>query len=165
MDIGRQAQTGQQGSSITLCIPSIHFSKFTLKFCCFFAVCIGEIFFCIQGIFFLHDIIKALIPHNDSIHDRERIILELILLKCGKSFIGGDDDCPGRWFQLAGKNAQEGRLAGTVCTNNAVAVAGKEFQVSTGEKFLTAEGKRDVVYCNHDTLLGIVGNSETDMLY
>ena len=45
----------------------------------------AEILFCINGIFFFHNIIETLISHDNRVHDRERIIFKVVLLQDGET--------------------------------------------------------------------------------
>ena len=152
----RQTQAGQQSSRIAFCVPAVQLGKFALQLGSLFAVCFGEVRLGIQGILFLHDIVKALVAHDDSVQHRISVIFELILLQGGKPLPFRDDHGTGGRFQFAGENPQEGGFSGTVCTDNAVAVAGQEFQISAGEKLLTAEGQGKVVNCNHGSSFSIL---------
>ena len=53
--------------------------------------------------------------------------------------------------ELAGKEIEEGRLAGPVRPDDAVAVAGSKFEVDVLEEHAFAEGEREIGYANHGT--------------
>ena len=52
---------------------------------------LGEILFHINGVFFLHDLVKSGISHDDRIQNRKSVILKMVLLQEGKALALGDN--------------------------------------------------------------------------
>ena len=73
----------------------------------------------------------------------------MILLQDGEAFAGRDVNDAARRFDLAREELEEGRFARTVCSNNAVAVAGREFQVDILVEDAFAELQAQIVDCYH----------------
>ena len=75
------SKTVQELCSIGLGFPSVHLCKLRLKVTGTVSVLFTEIFFGIDRLFFLHDVIKLLIPHDNGLNSFKLIILEMVLLK------------------------------------------------------------------------------------
>ena len=149
MHIRTDAQAGQQGRRVGLGIPAVHLGKFALQLGRALAVLIGEIRLGVQGVLLLHDVVQALVAHDDGVEHRVGVVLELILFQRGHTLIRRIGDGTGGGLQLAGENAQEGRFSRAVGADDAVAVAGHELEVCAREELLTAEGQGNIADCNH----------------
>ena len=74
--------------------------EFGFELCCSDTVFIGEVLFSVDGFLFLHDVIEALIAHDDRIHDGISVVLEVVLLQNGKSLTGCEHDVSVRGFEF-----------------------------------------------------------------
>jgi hypothetical protein len=100
------------------------------------AVLLGEVFFGINGIPFLHHCIQLFIPHDDGFKNGVFIESKVILPENSHSLAGRDDDLSGVRLDFAGENLEKSRFAGAIGTNDAVTVAGSEFYVDFLEENL-----------------------------
>ena len=73
----------------------------------------------------------------------------MVLLKDAESLAGSDDDVTTGGFDYTRENLKEGRLAGTICTDESVAVALCELDVNVLEEGSFTKSKRDVSSLNH----------------
>ncbi|MCR5738827.1 MAG: ATP-binding cassette domain-containing protein [Lachnospiraceae bacterium] len=89
--LGADAKTVEQHCSIGLRFVSVHFGEFGFKLTGSYSVLIGEVFLHIDGILFLHDVIEALVTHDDGIHYGVIIVFEMVLFENGKTLSGCDD--------------------------------------------------------------------------
>ena len=144
-----KAQSLKQAAGVGLCLPAVHLGKLRLQLAGAHAVLVGKVLLFIQGVLFLHDVVQALVAHNDGIQHAEFIILEVVLLEHRHPLVGRDDHLAGGRLQIAGEDAQEGGLACAVRADDAIAVAGDELQVHVLKQRLPAEVQRDIVDCNH----------------
>ena len=115
-------------------LPAVHLGKFGLKLGGEDPVLVGEVLFLIDGVLLLHHVIETLIAHDDGIHDRIGVILELVLLEDGHTDAGLDRHVAAGRLELARKDAQEGGFACAVGANDAVAVARRELQIDVLEQ-------------------------------
>ena len=116
-------------------------------------VLIGEVGLFVDSVLFLHHIVQMLVAHDDGVHDGVFVIGVLVLLQNGNPFAGIHDHSAGSGIQFAGEDPQKGGLAGTVGTDDAVAVAGEELQVNMLEQPLTAKLHTEIADSNHFILL------------
>ena len=103
----------------------------------------------IEGILLLHDIIEPLVAHNNGIQDSIGIIGKVILLEDAHAEIFRDRDLTGGGFQLTAENFQECGFSGTVCADDAIAVAGIELKVYIFKQRVAAELQTDIGNSNH----------------
>ena len=94
----------QQVFRVGLGFPAVHLRELTLQLAGFNAVLVGEIRFCVQGFFLLHDIIEALIAHNNRIHNRIVIKFEVILLQHTDTLSRRDGDRSVGCIKISRKN-------------------------------------------------------------
>ena len=138
MEFCVNAKTVQECGSIGFCFPSVHFGKFTFQFAGTDTVFVCEIFFCVDGIFFFHDLIQSLVSHDNGVENCIGVIFEVILLQERETLSGCDDNITVGRLQLSGKDLQEGRFTGTVGTDQTVAVAFCKFDIYIfKERFFT----------------------------
>ena len=69
VEFGFDSESVQKGGSIRFCFPSVHLSEFTLEFAGADAVFVSEVFFCVDGFFFFHDLIQSGVSHNNGIQN------------------------------------------------------------------------------------------------
>ena len=122
-------QAVQQGGSVGFRLPAVHGSKFPFQLAGLDPILIGEILFRIDGVFFLHDLIKAGISHNDRVQNGIFVVLGLVLLQEGETFSRSNGDLPVGRLELPGQDLQKGRLSRAVGADDAVAVSFGEFDV------------------------------------
>ena len=152
MKFGVNIQSVQKSSSIGLSFPSVHGSKFAFQFAGTDSVFLGKIFFCVNGIFFFHDVIKTLVSHDDSVKDNAVIVFEVILFQHGKALTGGDADIALCRLQFSGKNLQKGRFSGTVGTDDTIAVSFGKFYIYFFKERLFSKAQCNVICLNHNFL-------------
>ena len=92
MEIGFNSKTIQKSSSIRFCFPSVHLCKFAFQFTGTDTVFISEVRFCIDSIFFFHDLIQSLVTHDNSIQNCICIIFEVILLQERETLARSDNN-------------------------------------------------------------------------
>ena len=123
MDICIYTKSVQKCCSIALRIPAIHLSKFCLEFGCTDTVFIREVFFGINCVLFLHNIIQSLISHDNCVEYHILVIFEVILLQDRQTLAIVHDNFAIRRFEFSGKNLQERRFTGTICTDQTITVS------------------------------------------
>ena len=136
---GGDTQTLQHTGGIGFGFPSTHLRKLHFQLRGADAVFVGEVLLLVDGILFLHNIIKMAVAHDDSIHDGILIVGVLVLLQHGDTLPFRNGDGTGGGIQFAGEQPQESGLACAVGTDNAIAVTGEELQVNVLEQPLAAE--------------------------
>ncbi len=121
------AQTVQQLSSIGLSIPAVQLRKLSLQLTGTYAVLITEIRLGINGILFVHNVHQMLVAHNNG---AEHLILVkgiVILLQYRHTLAWGNLNGAFGWLNIPAQELQESGFAGTVGTDNAIAVAWGKF--------------------------------------
>ena len=134
-----QTQTVQQLAGLGLGVPTAHFSKLGLQLGSPVAVLLGERVLHVERILFVHDLKQTLIAAENRVENSLLVEGKVVLLEYAHTGLGRNRNRAGGRVQIAGQNAQEGRLACTVCTDNTVAVALGKFQVYIFEQRLAAE--------------------------
>ena len=150
---GGDAQALENTGGVGLGFPAAHFREFGFQVGGAQAVLVGEVGLFVDGVLFLHDVIQVLVAHDDGVHDGVLVVGVLVLLQNGNTLFGVDMDGAVGGLQLAGEDAQEGGLAGTVGADDAVAVAGQELQVHVLEQPLAAKLHAEIVDSDHFKLL------------
>ena len=97
-------------------------------------VFISEVRFCIDSIFFFHDLIQSCISHHNGIQNRIFVVFEMILLQERKTFTRCDDDLSVRRLKLSGQNLKKCRFTRTVCSDQTVAVSFCKFNINIFEQ-------------------------------
>ena len=87
----------------------------------------------------MHDLKQTLVAAENRVENSLLVEGKVILLEYAHTGLGRNRNRAGGRVQIAGQNAQECRLACTVCTDNTVAVALGKFQVYIFEQRLAAE--------------------------
>ncbi len=149
MQTGVDAKTVQQHCGIGFRIPTVHFRKFRFQLAGTDSVFIGKIFFRINCIFFLHNLVQPFISHDNRVHDRIAVIFEMVLLQNGKTLSGRNGDIAVRRFQRAGQNLQKSRFSRAVCANQTIAVSFRKFDVYILKESLFADSVSYVICTNH----------------
>ena len=134
-----QAQTVQQLTGLRLSVPATHFGKLGLELGSLVAILLGERVLHIERILFAHDLEQTLVAAENRVEHSLLVEGKVVLLEYAHTGLGRNRNRAGGRVQIAGQNAQEGRLACTVCTDNTVAVALGKFQVYIFEQRLAAE--------------------------
>ena len=78
-------KTVKECLGISLCVPSVHLGKFSLELGSSYTVFISEIFFSVDCILLLTDLVQSLVTHDNCIKNRIFIVFKVILLQHGKS--------------------------------------------------------------------------------
>ena len=120
------AQAVQQLGRIGLGIPAVQLRKLRLQLTGTDAVLIAEIRLGIDGILLVHNVHQVLVAHDDSAQHLILVIGIMVLLQYGHALTRGNVDGALGWLNIATQELQEGGLAGTVGTDNAIAVARRE---------------------------------------
>ena len=144
-----EAQALDQAAHVALGLPAAHLGKLRLQLAGPDAVGVGEVLLLVQGVLLLHDVVEVLVAQDDGVQHRVGVVLEVVLLEDAHPVLLGDHHLAGGWLQVPGEDAQKGGLAGAVGADDAVAVAGDEFQVHVLEQGLPGEVQGDVVDCDH----------------
>ena len=149
LQIKADAQTGQNHFRVAFGVPAVQLGEFTFQLAGALAVRISEIRFGVELILFLHDLIQALMAHDDRLQHLVAVKLEVVLTQHGHALAGGDDHFARGRLQLTGKHFEERRFARSVCADDAVTVAGGKFDVDVLEERLAAVRKRNILGCDH----------------
>ena len=112
----------EKGFRVGLGLPSVHLGELGLEFTGTDSVLIGEVLFCVEGIFLGADLEQTGITLNDCVEYDLIVIFIVILLQEGKALPLCDRDVAARGFELAGEDAEEGGLAGAVGADDPIAV-------------------------------------------
>ena len=136
-------------AGVRLRFPSVHLGKLRLELGGQDPVFVREVLFFIDGVLLLHDVVEVLVAHDDGVHDRIGVVLELILLQDGHPDAWLHRHIAAGGLELSGEDAQEGGLARAVGADDAVAVARRELQVRMLKEDGTGKLHTEVGYCNH----------------
>ena len=139
VELCADAETLQQAGSVGLGFPAPQLRKLCLQVRGPEPIFVGEVRLFVNGILFLHHIVKMLVAHDDGIHNGEVIVGVLVLLQYGDPLGGVDLHRAGGGVQVPGEDPQEGGLARAIGTDDAVAVAGQELQIYMLKQPLAAE--------------------------
>ena len=146
MQVHRNAQTVQKLVRLCLGLPAVHLGKFTLQLSGFFTVRVGKVLFRIQRFFFFHNVIQAAVAHDDGVHNIVLVVFEMVLLQNAHPVVRAHSHRAGGRLQRAGKDAQQRGLAGAVRSDDAIAVAGRKFQIDVFIQRAARELQADVGY-------------------
>ena len=155
----RDPQAGQQRRSVALRVPAVHLGKLAFQLRGLFPVRLAEVRLRVQRVLFLHDVVQPLVAHDDRIQNRIGVVHELVLLQGAHPLVRRDAHGAGRGLQFTAQDLQERGFAGAVRANDAIAVAGQELQVRAGKQLLSAEGQRNIAYCDHFRLISCLSDS------
>ena len=144
----------QNAAGIGLGLPAVQLCELRLQLRSQQAVLIGKIRLGIQSVLLFHDIIQALVAHNDRVEDGIGIVTELVLLQDGHAQARLDGDRALRGVQLAREQLQECGLARTVCADHTIAIAGGKLQIDMLEQERSAILQRKIADRNHWNHLG-----------
>ena len=153
LHVKADAQAGEDHLGVALGVPSVQLRELALQHAGALAVRIGKVLLRVELVLFLHDLIQALVAHDDRLEHLVLVKLKVILLEHGHALARRDDDLAGGGLQIAGEHLEEGGLARTVGADDAVAVAGCELDVDVFEQRLAAVGQGHVLRCDHLTLI------------
>ena len=153
MILNGNAQPLEHPGSIGLRLPAAQLGKLRLQLCRQDAVLVGEVLFFVERILLLADVIELLVAHNHGVQHGIGVVLELILLQNGHPNPGLHVHVTVGGLDGAGENLQQGGLARTVGTDDAVAVAGVELQIGVFEQHAAAVLYAEIGYCNHFIIL------------
>ena len=153
LPIQADTKTGQDHLRIAFSVPAVQFGKLTLQNAGALTVLVGKVFLAVELVLLLHDLIQALMTHDNRRQDFIFIKLKVVLLQNGHTFAGRDHDVARGRLQFAGEHLEESRLAGTVGANNAVAVACGKLDVDILKERLSAVRERNILGCDHGFLV------------
>ena len=123
------AETAQKSGSVGFGVPAFEFGEFFLEFGGADAVFVGEVGFCVEGVFFLNDIPELGVAHQDGVEHGAVVEFEVVLLKHAHALARAHRYGAVGWAELVGEDSHQGGFAGPVGSDDAVAVARREFQV------------------------------------
>jgi len=83
-------------------------------------------------------------PHHHDIEDTHVFVGKLVLLQVGHALVLFLRDIAGRWLQCAAQDFHEGRLAGAVGADQAIAIALAEFDIDVLEQGFDPELHGDI---------------------
>ncbi len=147
------AEAQKQALRVGLGFPAVHFREFGLELGCPDAVLVGEILLHVEGILLLADVVETAVAHDDGVEDFVVVVFEMVLLEEGNALARRHRDGAGGGFKLSVENLQECGLAGSVRSDESVAVAFGEFDVDIRKQGLLAHPVSDIVCCDHVKLL------------
>ena len=127
-------KTIQESSCIGFCFPSVHLCEFAFQLTGADTVLVCKVFFCIDGILFLHDLIKSLVTHDNGVQYCIGIIFKVVLLQEGETLSRCDHDITLGRLQLSGKDFKESRFTCSVGSDETVAVSFCKFDIYVFEK-------------------------------
>ena len=104
MIFGINAQTVQQHGGVGFRFPAVHLRELGFQLAGTDAVLVGEVFLCVDGILFLHNVVETLISQNNGVHYHPVVIFEMVLLQYGETLTGCDYNITLGSFQFAGQN-------------------------------------------------------------
>ena len=137
--------------NIRFSLPAVQLGKLCLQFRRANAVFFGEFFFFVDGVLFLHDIVKLAVAHHHRVKHGVFVKGKVILTKHRHTDGVGNRYLARRGLQLAAKDLQKGGFSRTVGTDDAIAVSGGKFEVNVLEEKLTAKVKAQIGNCDHVT--------------
>ena len=146
---GGNADAVEQLRGFGFSVPATQFGKLALQLGGALAVLIAEVLLGIQGVLFLHDLIEALVAHDDRIHHGIGVVLEVVLLQHAHAVVLFHGHGAGGGLQFAADDAQQRGLARAVGADDAVAVVGLEDQVNVLVKQVAGKLEADVVKLKH----------------
>ena len=149
MVVRLHAESVQEVCGIALGIPAVHIRELILEFRRLDAVLVGKVLLRIEGVLLLHDVIEALISHNDGVQHRELIVLKVVLLQEGETLSRRNRDVAVRGFQLARENFQESGLSRSVRADEAVTISLCKLNVYVLKERLLADAERNAVCTDH----------------
>ena len=120
------AQSVQELGRIGLGIPAIQLGKLRLQLTGTDAVLITEIRLGIDGILFVHNIHQMLVAHDDSAEHLILVIGIMVLLQDGHALPRRNVDGALGRLNITAQKLQESGFAGTIGTDDAVAIARRE---------------------------------------
>ena len=93
----------------------------------------------------------SVLKQNQNAYD-EFTVMDTVIMgnQHGFPLVGVDVDGTGGGVQFTGEDAQEGGFAGTVGTDDAVAVAGEELQIHMLEQPLSTKLHAKIANCDHN---------------
>ena len=139
-----QTQTLQQLCRFGFSVPAAQLGKFAFQFGGLFTVRFGEVLLHIEGILFLHNVIQALVAHDDGIQYCVLIILEMVLLHHRHPGVGRDLHRTAGGFQFSREDLQKSGLACTVGSDDAVAVTRNKFEIDMAEQLIGAKAEAQI---------------------
>jgi len=142
-------EAAQQSSCIAFGIPTIELCKLFFEFRHTDTVFIGKIRLCIKSIAFVHDIPKDGMTHQHGIEYRILIPLEVVLAKYRKAFARTKGYRSFGRLQFARNGFQEGRLTGTVGTDDTIDITIRELQVHILVQHTLAKLDGEIGNCYH----------------
>ena len=143
-DLFRDAETGEQDCRLGLDVVAVQFGKLGLQFAASDAVRLGELRLGIDRVPLPHHLIETLMTDQHGVGGGFLFKGELVLAEHCNTLAGADKNIPFVRVEPAGQDLQESGLPGTVGADNAIAVAGGEFNIDVFEDNPLAIGKGDV---------------------
>ena len=143
------AELVEHGLGVAFGVPAVHLGKLALQLRGAQAVLVGEVRLCVERLLFLHDLVEALIAHDDGGEHVVFIVEEVVLLEDRDALARGDDDLARVRLQLPGENFQELALARAVCADDAVAVALVKLDVHVFKKNPLPKLERNIACLYH----------------
>ena len=153
MKLRLDSQSVQKRRGIRLRFPAVHCREIRLKLARPDSVLLRKILLRVDRFLLLHNIIQLLIPHNNRIQNIIRVILEMILLQEGESLSGSNDNIPLRRLNLSRQDLQERGLAGSVRSDQTIAVALCELYVDILEQCFLTNSQGHITCLNHSFLI------------
>jgi hypothetical protein len=146
---GRDADAEQQFAGARLGGVAAVFGEPGLEVGGVHVVVLGGIEVGVDGVLLEHAGPHLLVPHHHHVDDALLLEGELVLTQVGQAFVRVFRDVAGGGFKFAGEDLHEGRLAGAIGANQAVAIAFAKLDRDVFKKGLGPELHGDVVGDEH----------------
>ena len=142
-------QVLKQLGCLALGFPAVHLSKRHFQFGSTHTILLAHLGLCIEGLALLHILPQWLMSHQHRVHHREFIVFEVVLLKHTHALARQHLDGTLVGLQLSADSTEQGRLTGTVGTDNSIDVSTCKLQVHVFVENLLTKLNRQIGYCNH----------------
>ncbi|CDD62200.1 uncharacterized protein BN684_02026 [Clostridium sp. CAG:505] len=138
MEFVGNTQTIQEDFRVGFGRPAVQFRKFPFQFGNLDAIFIGKVLFRVKGFFFLHNVIETFVAVQNGFHNFKFVEHEVVLFQYCHTFTGSNEYRAFVGFQFTCQYFQKCGLAGTVSTNESVAVAFGKVDVHIIEQYASA---------------------------
>ena len=131
-------------------LPTVHFGKLGFQLRCADTVGFAEIFLFVDRVLFNFNIVQLAVAHHHGVKHGVLVKRKVILAQNRHTHGLGDRHLARRRLQLTAKDLKEGGFSRAIGSDDAVAVAGCEFEVNVLKEQLTAKVKTQIGDCDHD---------------
>ncbi len=150
VDLGRHAEVGEDLGGVALLRVAVELLELLLELAQARAVGVREVGLGGERGHLGLQLPDHRVAHHHHVEHAHVVAARDVLLEPAHALAGLEEDLPGGLLQLAGEDLEEGRLAGAVRADQAIAVAGGELQADVLEQHLLAEGHAEGTGGDHD---------------